>query len=149
MSSSKTNSKKNKTISKAEIRFLEAFERLKLNKPELLPKGTPVSQNNVAKEAGVDPSALRSARYPELTESIKQWVDDNKDKPSQISQRQRTLAQRARSRELKERIKDLKEQRDNALSRLVEAQRQIVELTSANESLKSRLPEVNISRLSN
>lgn len=149
MSSSKTNSKKNKTISKAEIRFLEAFERLKLNKPELLPKGTPVSQNNVAKEAGVDPSALRSARYPELTESIKQWVDDNKDKPSQISQRQRTLAQRARSRELKERIKDLKEQRDNALSRLVEAQRQIVELTSENESLKSRLPEVNISRLSN
>lgn len=149
MSSSKTNSKKNKTISKAEIRFLEAFERLKLNKPELLPKGTPVSQNNVAKEAGVDPSALRSARYPELTESIKQWVDDNKDKPSQISQRQRTLAQRARSRDLKERIKDLKEQRDNALSRLVEAQRQIVELTSENESLKSRLPEVNISRLSN
>lgn len=28
--------------------YREAFERLKLNKPQLLTKGTPVTQNNVA-----------------------------------------------------------------------------------------------------
>ncbi len=39
--------------------YRAAFERLKSNKPERLPKGTPVSQNNVAKEAGSDPSALK------------------------------------------------------------------------------------------
>ena len=40
--------------------YRDAFERLKLNRPQLLPKGTPVTQNNVAKEAGSDPSALRN-----------------------------------------------------------------------------------------
>ena len=49
-------------VSKAELKFREAFERLKVGKPDILPKGTPLSQNNVAKEAGVDPSALRRAR---------------------------------------------------------------------------------------
>lgn len=149
MSSTKVNLEQKKTISKAEIRFLEAFDRLKLNKPEILPKGTPVSQNNVAKEAGVDPSALRSSRYPEITESIKKWVDENQDKLCQKSQRQRNLAQRSRNRELREQISDLKEQRDNAFSRLIEAQRQIIELTIENDNLKSRLPLANVTKLLN
>ncbi|WP_318351643.1 hypothetical protein [Klebsiella pneumoniae] len=56
--------------------YRAAFERLKSNKPERLPKGTPVSQNNVAKEAGSDPSALKKARFPLLIAEIKStWKD--------------------------------------------------------------------------
>ena len=62
-------------VSKAELKFREAFERLKVGKPDILPKGTPLSQNNVAKEAGVDPSALRRARFPELVADIQAWIE--------------------------------------------------------------------------
>jgi len=46
-------------VSKAETALREALERLKKNRPQTLRKGSTVSQNNVAKEAGCDPSALR------------------------------------------------------------------------------------------
>lgn len=45
----------------AEANFREAVERLKVDAGKLLPMGTPVSQNNVAKEAGCDPTALKKA----------------------------------------------------------------------------------------
>src|SRR5579875_1579760 len=58
----------------AEQNFREAFERLKSNKPKLCPVGTLVSQNNVAKEAGVDPSALKKNRLPTLIAEIQAYV---------------------------------------------------------------------------
>lgn|SRR5699024_677626 len=147
MSSIKSEINKKNTISKAEIKFMEAFERLKINKPEIVPKGTPVSQNNVAKEAGVDPSALRSSRYPVITKSIKTWIAENSNKSHQKSQRQKNIIQRSRNKDLKEQIRDLKEQRDNALSKILDAQRQIVELTRENKSLRLRLPPINTIKL--
>jgi len=51
--------------------YRAAFERLKNNKPERLPKGTPVSQNNVAKEAGSDPSALKKRAFPSSSPTSK------------------------------------------------------------------------------
>jgi hypothetical protein len=48
----------------AEANFREAFERLKIGAQEVLPAGSMVSQNNVAREAGCDPSALRKSRFP-------------------------------------------------------------------------------------
>ncbi|KAB0651117.1 hypothetical protein F7P73_14530 [Acinetobacter bohemicus] len=149
MSSTEANSKvKERVVSKAEIRFLEAFERLKSNNPEILPKGTPVTQNNVAKEAGVNPSALRSSRYPELAQQIQNWIEDNKENSVQKSSRQMMLAQRSKNRELREQITSLQEQRDKALSMLVETQREIVSLTLENERLKARLPAIDVSRIS-
>ena len=149
MSSTEANSKvKERVVSKAEIRFLEAFERLKSNNPEILPKGTPVTQNNVAKEASVNPSALRSSRYPELAQQIQNWIEDNKENSVQKSSRQMMLAQRSKNRELREQITSLQEQRDKALSMLVETQREIVDLTLENERLKARLPAIDASRMS-
>ncbi len=149
MSSTEANSKvKERVVSKAEIRFLEAFERLKSNNPEILPKGTPVTQNNVAKEAGVNPSALRSSRYPELAQQIQNWIEDNKENSVQKSSRQMMLAQRSKNKELREQITSLQEQRDKALSMLVETQREIVSLTLENERLKARLPAIDVSRIS-
>jgi hypothetical protein len=59
----------------AEERFRQAFERLKLNSPNVLAPGTAVSQNNVAREAGCDPSAMRKTRFPALIRDIKAYVE--------------------------------------------------------------------------
>jgi len=143
---SKSNTK-DKQPGRAEIRFLEAFERLKVGKPELLPKGTPVTQNNVAKEAGVNPSALRRSRYPDLVDKIQSWIDENKDNSSQQSTRQKSLAKTAKNRSLKQQLDDIKAQNDIALSKLMEAERMIIELTLENERLKSRLPAIEATKM--
>ena len=58
-------------MSNAEQLYRDAFLRLKQGKPLRLKKGAPVTQNNVAKEAGRDPSALKKSRFPELIREIK------------------------------------------------------------------------------
>lgn len=136
-------------ISKAELKFREAFERLKLGKPNILPKGSPLSQNNVAKEAGVDPSALRRARFPALVEEIQAWIEAHKDETVPKSSRQMMLAQRSRNRTLWEKIKALEEQRDKAFSQLLEAQSRILELTLENQRFRSQLNESNVHIISN
>ena len=52
-----------------------------LFKPTTLPRNTPVTQNNVAKEAGRDPSALRKLRYPRLIREIQKWIEGNGNAP--------------------------------------------------------------------
>ncbi len=136
-------------VSKAELKFREAFERLKVGKPDILPKGTPLSQNNVAKEAGVDPSALRRARFPELVADIQAWIDCHKDEAAQKSPRQMMLAQRSRNRDLLEKVKVLEEQRDKALGQLLDAQSRILELTLENQRLQAQLPASNVHFISN
>jgi len=68
-------------------RYRAAFERLKSNKPERLPKGSSVSQNNVAKEAGSDPSALKKSRFPLLVAEIQKYVEEHgKERPPSVRQ---------------------------------------------------------------
>ena len=62
---------------KALREFSEAFERLKRNEPKRLLRGTPVSQNNVSREAGKDAAALRKSLYPDLVGAIQDWVRVN------------------------------------------------------------------------
>jgi len=135
-------------ISKAELKFRDAFERLKAGKPDILPKGTPLSQNNVAKEAGVDPSALRRARFPELVADIQAWIEAHKDEATTKSPRQMMLAQRSRNRDLKEKVEALEEQRDKALGQLLDVQARILDLTLENQRLRAQLPESNVRYLS-
>lgn len=122
----------------AEDAFRRAFKRLKQSCPERLPEGTPVSQNNVAKEAGCDPSALRKARYPRLISEIQRWVRDHPPQGA-VSQRQSILAKRSNNRDLKARIEEIKTQRDRVTSLLVEADTKIVELTLEVADLKAKL----------
>ena len=128
-----------KQVGRAEAMFREAFNRLKKNKPDRLPKGTPVSQNNVAKEAGVDPSALRSVRYPELSAEIKRWI---KEHPPEAlhSARKVTMAKRAATRQLRDRIQALTLQRDKAAARLLDAEAEIVQLMNRVVRLEAQLP---------
>lgn len=127
--------------SSAEQRFRDAFERLKLGVPQVLPKGTPVSQNNVAKEAGCDPSALRKRRFPLVVLDIQEWVEAHKgEQPT--SARQRLLKQRGKNRDLREMIADLKRQRDAAIGLLADADLRIVELTEQLADVKTRLDQL-------
>lgn len=121
----------------AEQRFRAAFERLRLGRPERLPKGTPVSQNNVAKEAGVDPSALRKARYPALIRDIKAFREIANQESTIKKSRQKK--QRRRKETLRDKANVLRAQRDHAQSQLISAHRQILELIREKDMLEKRL----------
>ena len=122
----------------AEQRFRDAFDRLKLGVPEVLPRGTLVSQNNVAKEAGCDPSALRKTRFPLLVMAIQEWVESHK-REQPPSERQSLLKQRRKNRDTRETISDLKKQRDMAVGLLADADLRIVELTEKLADVQARL----------
>ena len=104
----------------------------------MLPKGTLVSQNNIAKEAGCDPSALRKTRFPLLVMAIKEWVESRKSE-QQPSERQCLLKQRRKNRDTQETIADLKKQRDIAVGLLADADLRIVELTEKLADVQARL----------
>ena len=115
-------------MSKAELQFYEAFIRLKENKPVNVTKGTSVTQNNVAKEAGVDPSALRKSRYPELIKEIQAQIELNDQK--EISKKQARKKSNSKVIELQQKIEIVVAQRDQATSKLLAAQLKIIELTN-------------------
>lgn len=126
----------------ANERFREAFERLKNGRPERLAKGTPVSQNNVAKEADCDPTALRKARFPSLVAEIQHYVESHKE-VLPTSKRQKLLKRRRRNRDTKEMIFDLEQQRDVSAGLLADANMLIVDLTEELADLRSRLNELH------
>lgn len=132
---------------KAEQQFRDAFERLKSNTPRILGKGSPVTQNNVAREAGCDTSALRKQRYPTLVSEIQLWIDTHCNN-EKLSSTQRTIKQRKKNRSLLERLSSSKSACDVALSMLVEADAKILELSMENERLQSMLPAENIIQFS-
>lgn len=127
-------------MGRAERKFREAFERLKQNEPRILLPGSKMSQNNVAREAGTLPSALRASRHPELVAEIRAWVEAHKEEAPQQSSRQKMAAQRNRNRDLRERINQLEVQRDDAMNKLVLAEARILELFIENERLRVTNP---------
>lgn len=124
----------------AERQFRDAFERLKQSAPMRLPKGALVTQNNVAREAGKDPSALKKDRFPALIREIQRWISAQPKRNTQ-SVRQVLRSSRERMQELKERIEQLRSERDTALSMLVSADSKIVELTMELLRLKPVEPD--------
>ena len=122
-------------MSKAELQFYEAFIRLKNNKPNILPKGTKVSQNKVAKEAGVDPSALRKSRYPNLISEIQEWMDQNPQNANVSKKKNEKSRSIDKISTLNNRIDVLTQERDDAVSKLLEAQLTILELSQRLEKL--------------
>lgn len=126
--------KPSSSSSRAEAAFRAAFERLKRGK-----KGVKVTQNNVAKEAGLVPSALKKARFPGLVEEIQRWIEEHGDK-GKPSGRQAALAQRNQNRDLRQKNESMRSQRDKALGLLAEADARILELTIENNRLQACLP---------
>lgn len=134
MSSSGNNS------TSAELRFRQAFIRLKDGNPEIMRPGASVSQNNVAREAGCDPSALKKSRFPSLIREIQAYVEIHEKNES--SHRQSRIARRRATRSDEELKADLMRQRDAAQSLIASANRRIVELTEQMQLLQQRLDEV-------
>jgi len=124
----------------AEGRFRLAFERLKAARPELLPRGSPIRQNNVAREAGCDPSAPKKARFPALIREVQAYVDLHP--VAELEARQDAAARRGARRSLEVRLKDAILQRDQVQSILASANLRIVELTEQNRDLQTKLDEL-------
>lgn len=122
------------------MRFRQAFERLKADKPKVLRRGTAVSQNNVAREAGCDPTALKKARFPQLIREIQAYVELHK--PEEQPQARKAAFHRAARRSLDERMADTVRQRDKAQSFLVSAEMRIMELTEEVQLLRAKLDEL-------
>lgn len=101
--------------------FSEAFDRLKNNEPINLPIDSAVTQNNVAREAGRDPSALRADRYPELLHKIQTYIGSKKKET-----KRNKLSPRNRSRTLEKRLIDCKRERDRLLS-ICHSQQNLIE----------------------
>lgn len=120
----------------AEERFRQAFERLKAGQTELLPRGAPVTQNNVAREAGCDPSALKKSRYPTLVGQIQGFLQLQAPEDAATA---KAPKQKAVKRATEVRLADALRQRDMAQSVLVSANLRIVELVEEVLSLRRRL----------
>lgn len=123
-------------LSKAEEAYWDAFDRLRMGRPTLLRKGTEVTQNNVARECDRDPSALRKARFPRVIRAIQRYVEEQSS-DSEPSKRQEEIAGREKKRGLREQLAACRAQRDIAVSRLIEADAKILELTMENLRLQS------------
>lgn len=87
-----------------EIEFNEALERLIDGNPKILPAGSVVSQNNVAKEAGRTPTALRKERYPELIKKIQNYVHSSKKLQSEKKAKSSKKSPLTRAQSKEERI---------------------------------------------
>ncbi len=123
----------------AEDRFRQAFERLKADEPKLLKPGTPVTQNNVAREAGCDPSALKKARFPVLIGEIQAYIELHQDDHHSTEKKSK---KRAANRTMQKRLEDAVRQRDQAQSILVSANTRIIELSEEVQSLQQQLDEI-------
>ena len=127
----------------AEQQFRDAFERLKARKPLRLSASSPVTQNNVAKEAGKDPSALRKSRYPLLIADIQRHVmERTTDIP--LTPHQKIQAQRRKNRSMKEQLEAVKAERDLVMSQLLDAQAKILELAARVTDLEHKQPPSNV-----
>ncbi|OLO12625.1 hypothetical protein BTW10_03950 [Chromohalobacter japonicus] len=111
--------------------FEEAFDRLRHGKPINIPAGSEVTQNNVAREAGRDPSALRSDRYPELLQRIKSYIASERDKVKTKKE-----SSKKRNRPIEERLADCMRQRDRLQSICHSQQTLIDELLDEIEQLE-------------
>lgn len=127
----------------AEAAFRAAFIRLKIDEPVILPKGSKVSQANIAREAGCDPSALKKDRYPLLIQEIQDWIKaNNSTSPvAKLTLSAQLKASRRQNSELGARILTLEADRDHAQSEVLRAHALILELSS--ELIKLR-PESNV-----
>ena len=117
--------------------------RLKTGTPKTLERGTLVTQNNVAREAGCDPSALKKARVPALIREIQAFIELH---PGDRNTAVNGTEKRAANRSMKGRLQDAIRQRDQVQSILASANIRIIELSEEVQSLQRQLDEMRPSQ---
>ena len=126
----------------AESRFRAALSRIVAGSTERIEEGSQITQNNVAREAGVYPSALRSSRYPQLVRDIQQAaVSQNDARKHSSSPLARPHGKERRSE--KQRYLDMKNQRDQAAAQLVSADTEVLRLMLRVRDLERRIEELS------
>jgi len=108
----------------AELRA--GFERLKSGDVENVPQGTPVTQNNVARETGMEPSSFKKSRYPLLIDEIQRYISDTSQVASKSPGKPKAPKPKPDDDML---VKNAIAERDLAVSKLMIAQVRIIELT--------------------
>lgn len=135
------NHKSESDVLRVEEIYRDAFNRLREGNPRVLGRGAAASQNNVAREAGKDPSAFKKSRYPELIREIQAWNLNHQRSASPASIAKKDKERRNRTN--REALLVIKKERDLALSMLVEADTVILQLRQEIDSLKKQLEPKN------
>lgn len=121
--------------------YLEAFRRLATDTPLNLGKGTVVSQNNVAKEAGKDPSALKLNRYPGVIRKIQTYLElTNVD---EVKNRARKAKIQKGKLDLKSQVSTLTTQLSASQSKLLSVERRLIEALQEIGDLKRELDGIS------
>lgn len=122
----------------AEQKFRQSFQRLKDGRAIILSSDAAVTQNNVAREAGLDPTALKKARFPDLVMEIQAWVSEAQAAlpKAQTKKKQQSRNVRRSSKQL---IIDLKAQRDIVSSLLGDIDIELIRLNLEVNRLQTLL----------
>lgn len=122
----------------AEASFRAAFLRLSGGCPQRVPIGTPVTQNNVAREAGRDPSAFKKKRYPELIREVQEFVAEVA-RSTRAAKSDQAGTERAPQADVScvSEVARLLEERDSLLVQLLAAKQKIFEQWQRIQRLES------------
>lgn len=105
----------------------------------MLELGSKVSQNNVAREAGCDPSALKKSRFPTLVAEIQACALKNGDASEASDARSHPNVQSCPRCSRKDQLSQVTLQRDAAMSALVLADTRVLELAQRVLELEGAL----------
>lgn len=113
----------------AEVRFRDAFHRLRDGRPRVLDPGAKITQNNVAREAGCDPSALKKSRFPSLVAEIQAVASKHEDAGGGLGICQRPAANVCPGCiSLRVQVRETARQREAAMAALVLSDARVLEL---------------------
>ncbi len=107
-------------------RLKAAFDRLKSGRPVVLPPGALVSQNNVAREAGVPPAHFKKSRFGPLIAEVQAHVAQRDG--ALLSERAKTNSLVLKLADAVARINELESERDHLRSLLLSAEMKLAKL---------------------
>jgi len=126
----------------AESKFRAALARIIDGSALNVERNARITQNNVAREAGVDPSALRASRYPALVMEIRDLADIARADVGRMGHKPHRPGSEERRNE-KQRYQDMKRQRDHAAALLASADSEVLRLMLRVRDLERHIEETS------
>ncbi|MBH1494018.1 hypothetical protein JY423_02140 [Stenotrophomonas maltophilia] len=126
----------------AESKFRAALARIIDGSALNVERNAQITQNNVAREAGVDPSALRASRYPALVMEIRDLAGMARADVGSMGHKPHRPRSEERRNE-KQRYQDMKRQRDHAAALLASADSEVLRLMLRVRDLERHIEETS------